>query len=102
MKMRTWFVACCVFGSAFVAADDWRLILDLTEHRLDAVADVSVLASEVVARQVAVLMEAAKISEDRADDPDSSFILVRRALLLNPSLDQTVSEFFRLAEKTRA
>ena len=48
--------------AAFYAADDWRLVLDLTEHRLSAAADVG---EEVTERQVAILMEAAKISEDR-------------------------------------
>ncbi|MBX3258595.1 MAG: tetratricopeptide repeat protein [Labilithrix sp.] len=83
-----------VLLAAYVAADDWKLILDITEHRLSATHDTP--------GQIAVLMEAARISEDRADDADAAFTLVRRALLLDPSQDQTVAEIFRLADKTRA
>ncbi|OJY16686.1 MAG: hypothetical protein BGO98_10815 [Myxococcales bacterium 68-20] len=83
-----------VLLAAYVAADDWKLILDITEHRLSA--------TEETPAQIAVLMEAARVSEDRADDAEAAFTLVRRALLLDPSQDTTVSEIFRLAEKTRA
>lgn len=80
---------------AYNAADDWRLILDLTEHRLNAAPD--------EAAQIAILHEAATISETRAQDPNAAFALVRRALLIDPS-DQagtTLDELFRLAEATR-
>lgn len=83
-----------VLLAAYVAADDWKLILDLTEHRLNAAPDVPT--------QIAILMEAASISEQRAEDPDAAFTLVRRALLLDPGQDETVTQIFRLAEKTRA
>jgi len=83
-----------VLLAAYVAADDWKLILDITEHRLGATDD--------TAAQISILMEAAHISEERAADADAAFTLVRRALLLDPSQDETVSEIFRLAEKTRA
>ncbi|MBX3213392.1 MAG: tetratricopeptide repeat protein [Labilithrix sp.] len=83
-----------VLLAAYVAADDWKLILDITEHRLSATPDTS--------GQIAVLMEAARLSENRADDADAAFTLVRRALLLDPSQDETVAEIFRLADKTRA
>ncbi len=79
---------------AYNAADDWRLILDLTEHRLTAARDEEA--------QIAVLMEAAQISENRAQDVEAAFALVRRALLLDPGNAQSVSEIFRLAELTRA
>lgn len=81
---------------AYNAADDWRLVLDLTEHRLNA-------AREPGA-QIAILLEAAKISETRAGDPDASFALVRRALLLDPADEAgaTLDELFRLAEVTRS
>ncbi|MBX3225833.1 MAG: tetratricopeptide repeat protein [Labilithrix sp.] len=88
-----------VLLTAYQTADDWRLILDLTEHRLAAASDLNP-TPEV--KQVAILMESAKISEDRADDPDASFVLVRRAVLLDPTRLDTVEEFFRLAERTRA
>lgn len=83
-----------VLLAAFVAADDWQLILDLTEHRLAAARDAG--------GQVAILMEAAQISEKRAEDVEAAFALVRRALLLDPSDGHTVEEIFRLAEATRA
>lgn len=83
-----------VLLAAYIAADDWKLILDLTEHRLEATPDTPT--------QIAILMEAARISENRADDADAAFVLVRRALLLDPSQAASVTEIFRLAEKTRA
>lgn len=83
-----------VLLAAYYAADDWRLVLDLTEHRLNAAKD--------VASQIAILMEAARISEERADDREAAFALVRRALLLDPSDEATVTELFRLADATRA
>jgi golgin subfamily B member 1 len=81
---------------AYNAADDWRLVLDLTEHRLNAARD--------PAAQIAILLEAATISETRAQDPDAAFALVRRALLLDPSDEAgvTIDELFRLAELTRS
>ena len=67
--------SCCL---AYNAADDWRLVLDLTEHRLNA-------AKETFA-QIGILMEAAKHLRDHArKTPDAAFALVRRALLLDPS-----------------
>lgn len=83
-----------VLLAAYVAADDWKLILEITEHRLGAAAD--------AAAQVAILMEGARISETRAEDIEAAFALVRRALLLDPSDATTVEEIFRLAEATRA
>ncbi|MEA2746216.1 MAG: hypothetical protein QOI41_359, partial [Myxococcales bacterium] len=81
---------------AYNAADDWRLVLDLTEHRLNT--------AKETAAQIAVLMEAAKISEARASDPEAAFALVRRALLLDPADESktTLEELFRLAELTRS
>src|SRR5262249_36460602 len=83
-----------VLLAAYYAADDWRLVLDLTEHRLNP-------AREAPA-QIAILMEAAQLSEARAQDADAAFALVRRALLLDPSNEHVLSEIFRLAEATRA
>jgi len=82
-----------VLLAAYNAADDWRLVLDLTEHRLNA-------AREPQA-QIAILMEAARLSETRAQDPEAAFVLVRRALLLDPGDATTVGELFRLADLTR-
>jgi tetratricopeptide (TPR) repeat protein len=80
---------------AYYAADDWRLVLDLTEHRLNTAKDAPA--------QIAILMEAATLSKTRAMDPDAAFALVRRALLLDPSdpSDSTLAELFTLAELTR-
>jgi|GEM_PF-405214 len=80
---------------AYYAADDWRLVLDLTEHRLNTAKDVPA--------QIVILMEAATLSKTRAVDPDAAFALVRRALLLDPSdpTDSTLAELFTLAEVTR-
>lgn len=82
-----------VLLSAYQAADDWRLILDLTEHRLNA-------ARETEA-QVAILMEAAELSESRAADLQAAFTLVRRAFLLDASNERTEAELFRLGEAAR-
>lgn len=82
-----------VLLAAYYAADDWRLVLDLTEHRLNAAKD--------AAEQIAILMEAAKLSETRAQDLEAAFVLVRRALQLDPGDEASVSEIFRLAEATR-
>ncbi|MDB4937976.1 MAG: Exonuclease SbcC, partial [Labilithrix sp.] len=80
---------------AYNAADDWRLVLDLTEHRLNTAKDTPA--------QIAILMEAATISKTRATDPDAAFALVRRALLLDASdpTDSTLAELFSLADVTR-
>ncbi|MDB4942278.1 MAG: Exonuclease SbcC [Labilithrix sp.] len=84
-----------VLLAAYYAADDWRLVLDLTEHRLNAARETSA--------QIAILMEAARLSETRAQDLDAAFALVRRALLLDPGDQATGSleELFRLAALTR-
>lgn len=81
-----------VLLEAYRAADDWALVLGLTEHRL-AVSDVPT--------QIAILREAASISESRAEDAGAAFALVRRAVLLDPSDAATLDELFRLAAATR-
>ena len=80
---------------AYYAADDWRLVLDLTEHRLNTAKDVPA--------QIVILMEAATLSKTRAVDPDAAFALVRRALLLDASdpTHSTLAELFILADVTR-
>ena len=81
---------------AYYAADDWRLVLDLTEHRLNAARETSA--------QIAILMEAARLSETRAQDSEAAFALTRRALLLSPGDEEhgAIEELFRLAELTRS
>jgi golgin subfamily B member 1 len=83
-----------VLLAAYETADDWRLVLDLTEHRLTSAKD-----NEA---QIAILMEASRLSETRAEDPGAAFALVRRALLLDPGNPNTTEELFRLAEVTRS
>lgn len=82
-----------VLLAAYYAADDWQLVLDVTEHRL--------AAEPTPAGQLAILMEAANVSETRASDDGAAFSLVRRAFLLGPEDDRTTGELFRLAEATR-
>lgn len=82
-----------VLLAAYYAADDWQLVLDITEHRL--------AAEPTPAGQLAIFMEAAHVSETRGTDNDAAFSLVRRAFLLGPDDDRTTGELFRLAEATR-
>lgn len=82
-----------VLLAAYYAADDWRLVLDLTEHRLNAAKDVP--------SQIAILMEASRLSESRAQDIEAAFSLVRRAVLLDPGNEASVTELFRLTDLTR-
>lgn len=85
-----------VLLKAYNDADDWRLILDITEHRLAAAADANA--------QIEVLLEASKIAEGRAHDSDAAFALVRRAMLIEPgnAAHGAIDELFRLAERTRS
>ncbi|MCA9584173.1 MAG: tetratricopeptide repeat protein [Myxococcales bacterium] len=83
-----------VLLSAYQAADDWRLILDLTEHRLNAARGASA--------QVTILMEAAELSETRASDLHAAFALVRRAFLLAPSDADVEAQLFRTGELARS
>lgn len=78
---------------AFVETDEWKNVLDLTEHRIAT-------AKDGPAR-IAIFHEAASISERRAEDREAAFSLVRRAFLLDPGRSDTEAELFRLAEATR-
>lgn len=78
---------------AHVASDEWRAILELTEHRIAT-------AKDGPAR-IAIFHEAAALSERRADDREAAFSLLRRAFLLDPALRPAETELFRLAEATR-
>jgi len=82
-----------VLLTAYNAADDWSLVLDLTEHRLSS--------AEGTSAQIAILMEAAGIAEMRARDANAAFALVRRALLLDPSNANVLGELFRFAAATQ-
>lgn len=85
---------------AFRAADDWRLVLDLTEHRLNAATN----GSPTHEAEITILLEAATLAEVRAQDAPAAFAFVRRAFMLDPScaLVGTLDELFRLAEATRS
>ena len=78
---------------AHVETDEWRAILDLTEHRIATAKDGGA--------RIAIFHEAASISEKRADDREAAFSLVRRAFLLDPGRGDSEAELFRLAEATR-
>ncbi|MCL2779080.1 MAG: tetratricopeptide repeat protein [Polyangiaceae bacterium] len=81
-----------VLLAAYYAADDWQLVVDLTEQRLSCASD--------QAAQIAILTEAASISETRAHDARAAFALTRRALLVDPNSTPVLDELFRLAAAT--
>lgn len=75
------------------STDEWRAILDLTEHRVAT-------AKDGPAR-IAIFHEAANISERRGEDREAAFSLVRRAFLLDPGRADSEAELFRLADATK-
>ncbi len=77
---------------AFTATDEWRLTLELTEHRLASSADARA--------RVRVLREVAQVAEDRGKDQALAFHAMRRALLDVPDDAQVEGELGRLAEAT--
>ncbi len=78
--------------TAYAATDDWRAILDLTTLRLDAAgSDES---------RIEILMEGAKLAEDRGADTSRAFDLMRQAFALGPDRDIVAEEFARLASAT--
>lgn len=83
-----------VLLAAHVTTDEWRAILELTEHRIAT-------AKDGTAR-IAIFHEAASISEKRGDDREAAFSLVRRAFLLDPGRADSEAELFRLAELTKS
>jgi tetratricopeptide (TPR) repeat protein len=76
------------------AGDEWRSIVDLLEPRLSVAAGAG--------DKIEVLLEAAGILEGRASDYEGTFVVLRRALLLDPSRADVASDLQRLAERTRA
>ncbi len=78
---------------AHTSTDEWRAILDLTEHRVAT-------AKDGPAR-IAIFHEAASISERRGEDREAAFSLVRRAFLLDSGRADSEAELFRLADATR-
>lgn len=79
-------------ATAYRATDDWASLLEIVEHRV-AVADDS-------AAKGAVLVEAAKLHEERANDPNAALKDVARAFPLLPADASLELEVVRLAEVT--
>jgi tetratricopeptide (TPR) repeat protein len=77
---------------ALRTCDDWRAVLELTEHRLRAAATRDA--------KLDVLLESAEIAERRAGDPGLGFEAVRRATALAPGEPRVRGELARLADVT--
>ncbi len=75
-------------------ADEWRAVLGLLEARLSVTSDASA--------RVDVLREAASVVEERLDDRERAFALLRRALLTDPSREDVAADLRRIAEVTHA
>jgi tetratricopeptide (TPR) repeat protein len=82
-----------VLLDAYRACDEWQPILDVTEHRLSVALDDD--------EKVGVLLEAARISEERAADLEAAFAATRRAFLVSPQDRKVEDQLARLAEATR-
>jgi tetratricopeptide (TPR) repeat protein len=80
--------------TAFSATDDWQETLGLTPLRL--------LAAESDGARVRVLLESAKLAEERGDDATRAFSFDVRAFLLAPDHTDVAAELTRLAAKTSA
>ena len=78
-----------VLLGAMRACDDWPAILELTAHRMAVAPD--------DADRLGILLEAADISERRADDAGLAFEAVRRALAIAPGDARVGGEAERLA-----
>lgn len=75
-------------AAALIRADEWPGVLELVEFRVRACAD--------AAAAHAILLEAAEILEQRAQDPGGALTYLCRAFELDPS-DELESELKRLA-----
>ncbi len=83
-----------VLLGALRACDDWQALLELTAHRL--------LAAGTDQAKLAVLLEAADISERRAGDSGLAFEAMRRAFAIAPGDERVQSEIERVAETAQA
>ena len=83
-----------VLLGALRACDDWQALLELTSHRL--------MAATADGSKLAVLLEAAEISERRADDSGLAFEAMRRAFALAPGDPRVQTELERLAGAANA
>ncbi len=81
--------AVAVLLGALRACDDWQGLLELTAHRL--------LAEPSDAGKLAVLLEVAEVSEQRAGDASLAFEAMRRAFALAPAHEKVQAEIERLA-----
>jgi len=81
-----------VLLSAYAKTDDWRETLALSELRLVGAADEEA--------RIAILVESAKIAEERAADLLHAFQLQSRAFMLTPDSPVVAAEFARLAAAT--
>jgi golgin subfamily B member 1 len=79
---------------ALRASDDWQGVLELLPQRL--------LAADSDAGKLAVLLEAAHISEQRAFDPAKAFEAMRQAFVIAPGDEGVEREVTRLAETSAA
>ncbi len=79
-----------VLLGALRACDDWQALLELTSHRL--------LAAPGDDARLAVLLEAAEISEQRAGDASLAFEATRRAFAIAPGDPHVQAEIERLAD----
>jgi golgin subfamily B member 1 len=77
---------------ALRTCDDWRAVLELTEHRFRA--------NTTREGKVEVLLESAEIAERRAGETGLAFEAVRRATSLSPGDPRVRAELARLAELT--
>ncbi len=84
--------AAAALADAYRSTDDWAALLEIVEHRL------------AVARRdterAAVLIEAARLHEQRAGDPVAALNAVARAFPLTPSDASLEVELVRLADAT--
>lgn len=81
-------------AQAYRETDDWASLLEIVEHR--------VAAADDNATKAAVLVEAAKLHEERADAPVSALSAIARAFPLTPKDASLEVELVRLAGRTDA
>lgn len=79
-------------AEAYRTTDDWAALLEIVEHRLAVAASASPRA--------AILVEAARLHEERAGDPTAALSAVARAFPLTPADAALEVELVRLADLT--
>jgi len=84
--------AAATLADAYRTTDDWAALLEIVEHRVQ-------VASEAAAK-ASVLVEAARLHEERAGDPAAALGAVARAFPLTPADASLERELVRLAELT--